>query len=135
MKVSLKQKIEEKAKTSKEIAIYLHDAVGFAAPCFIKKEDVPKRIAELENARWVSVDVVYGLLDKAIAEIKNSPFRRMDMQIEGEVRNARRNWKRCKKKGTNQVTDEDFERILKTMRIKIDDVLSVLGVVEAEKQK
>ena len=48
--------LREKAKTSKEIAIYLHDAMGFIAPCFVKKEEIPRRIAELENEKWVRLE-------------------------------------------------------------------------------
>jgi hypothetical protein len=75
---------------------------------------------------------VLRLLDEVTTQIQESPFIRRDFEIEIEIKNARRNWKRCKKKGTNQVTDEDFKRILITKRIRLDEVLAVL---EGEKKE
>ena len=44
-------------KTSKEIAIYLHDAIGFI-PIMFPKQDQPKELEKLENETWVSVDAI-----------------------------------------------------------------------------
>ena len=55
-------------KTSKEIAIYLHDAIGFI-PMMFPKQDQPKELAKLENERWVSVDVLRQKLQQRINEL------------------------------------------------------------------
>ena len=44
-------------KTSKEIAIYLHDITGLI-PLMFSKQDQPNELAKLENEKWVSVDVL-----------------------------------------------------------------------------
>ena len=63
------EKIRQKAKTSKEIAIFIHDAVGFIHPCFgVKKEDVPKRIVDLENEKWIPEKAVLA----AVAELEQA---------------------------------------------------------------
>jgi len=50
-------------KTSKEIAIYLHDITGFI-PLMFSKQDQPNELAKLENEKWVSVDVLQQKLQE-----------------------------------------------------------------------
>ena len=61
-------------KTSKEIAIYLHDATGFI-PLMFSKQDQPNELAKLENEKWVSVNVLQQKLGqerKKLVEIEKN---------------------------------------------------------------
>ena len=69
-----------------------------------------------------------------IEAIRKSPFKRLECQIEIGMKNARRNWKRSKKKGTTNVTDDDFKRIASTEWIPLDKVLAILELAKEVKQ-
>lgn len=57
--------LEKKGKTSKEIAVYLHDATGFiGSELFVKKENVKQELDKLENERWVRLSDVKKVADK-----------------------------------------------------------------------
>ena len=60
--MSLRVKIRKQARLAIEIVRYLRNSIGKAA-----------EIAEQE--KWIQVDVVSGLLDKAITEIEAKAFR------------------------------------------------------------
>ena len=81
------------------------------------------------------LDDVDGALSEATKQIQENPCVQLECQIEIGMRNARRNWKRSKKKGNNNVTDDDFKRIVSTRWIPLNCVLSVLGVDGKEKEK
>ena len=61
--MSLKVKIRKQARLAIEIVRYLRNSIGKAA-----------EIAEQE--KWIQVDVVSGLLDKAIEQIEAKAIRR-----------------------------------------------------------
>ena len=84
-----------------------------------------------KKSRWVSVDV----LRQKLQELLKSPFIRTDLEIEIEVNNARKNWKYYKKKGRKGFSDEDFQRILGTRRVRATEIEQFLVGLEPEEAK
>jgi len=74
-------------------------------------------------------------LDRLKQLIEGDPSVRLECQIETGIKNARRNWKRYKKIGTPQVTDEDFKRVVSTKWIRVDRTLAILDEAFAADKK
>jgi predicted DNA-binding protein (UPF0278 family) len=108
--MSLKVKIRKQARLAIEIVRYLRNSIGKAA-----------EIAEQE--KWIQVDAVSGLLDKAIVEIKQ------EVAVENWA------WFFYSKLGYRITdSDEDKELLKKAMIGLFDKSLAILGA-EGETKK
>ena len=114
-------------KTLREIS---EEAYKICSEC--KITDSCEKTDCIVNVRqFVSVDV----LRQKLQELLKSPFIRTDLEIEIEVKNARKNWKYYKKKGRKGFSDEDFRQILRTRRVRASEIEQLLVGLEPKEAK